>query len=128
MNKSVLSDIKKVLGLFAEDTSFDQDVLLHINAAFVLLRQIGIPIPGDVYAYDDVLVWDQLEIPALLPAVKGYIYTYVRIQFDPPTSSFGLDSLRKTLDEWTWRLYCLSDDVVPQPSLHKTTLERDADD
>lgn len=42
MEKSILTTIKKLLGLDADDTSFDMDVIVHINAFLMNLSQIGV--------------------------------------------------------------------------------------
>lgn len=42
MNDSILTSIKKLLGIGEDDTSFDTDILLHINSTFSVLTQLGI--------------------------------------------------------------------------------------
>lgn len=42
VNSSILTDIKKLLGLVAEDTSFDTDVIIHINDCFERLHDLGV--------------------------------------------------------------------------------------
>lgn len=47
MTDSILNSTKKILGITAEDTNFDLDVLIHINSVFTTLEQLGIgPVGG----------------------------------------------------------------------------------
>jgi hypothetical protein len=42
MEQSILKSTKKILNLSVDDTSFDLDILTHINSAFSHLHQLGI--------------------------------------------------------------------------------------
>ena len=42
MNDSILNTIKKMLGMDAEYTAFDTDIIVHINSCFMKLNQLGI--------------------------------------------------------------------------------------
>lgn len=102
---SILSDIKKVLGIEAEYTSFDPDVLMHINTAFSTLNQLGIG-PEDGYMIeDDEPTWDAfLGDDLRLNSVKSYVYLRVRLLFDPPATSYLIEAMRKQVEEFEWRL------------------------
>lgn len=106
MSASVLNSTKKKLGLTDDYQYFDEDQLYdYINLAFSELHQLGAG-PADGYYIDDPENdWDGFtqDIP-LQNLVKSYVYIRVRILFDPPTSSFVLDSLNKQLEELTWRI------------------------
>ena len=40
---SILTSIKKLLGISEEYTSFDQDIIMHINSVFsILTQQFGV--------------------------------------------------------------------------------------
>ena len=39
---SILDDTKKLLGIHADDPSFDIDVMIHLNSAFAILNQLGV--------------------------------------------------------------------------------------
>ena len=41
MNDSILSSVKKMLGLPEEYDAFDLDIITHINSAFTVLTQLG---------------------------------------------------------------------------------------
>jgi len=39
---SILLSIKKMLGIDANDTSFDQELIMHINGALMVMTQLGV--------------------------------------------------------------------------------------
>lgn len=104
MEDSILRTIKKLLGLAADYNAFDQDVVLHINNAFLSLEQLAVgpafSIEGDNEAWSDYLDADS----DLLQALKSYIYIKVRLVFDPPGTSFAINSLQEMSRELEWRL------------------------
>lgn len=40
--ESILTSIKKMLGISKEYTHFDEDLIMHINAALAVLGQLGV--------------------------------------------------------------------------------------
>jgi hypothetical protein len=44
--------------------------------------------------------------------VKSYMFMKVRMMFDPPTTSFHLDSLKKMAEEIEWRLHVQTDPPI----------------
>lgn len=100
----ILKDVKQVLGVDAEDHSFDVDIMMHINSALMILRQTG-ALPSGSRIIDDSTTWDELFPPANgLWAVQSYIYLRCRILFDPPSNSFVQTAIEKQLSELEWRL------------------------
>lgn len=94
--ESILTSIKKMLGIIEECTDFDTDIIIHINTVFGILSQIGAG-PSDGFSISDkTAVWtdfvgDQMN----LEFVKTYVYLKVKMIFDPPASS----SIEKTYNE-----------------------------
>lgn len=109
---SILDDIKKILGIDSEDTSFDTDILLHINSVFSTLTQLGIG-PEDGFAIEDATSeWDDfIETDPKTNFLKTYIYLRVRLLFDPPQTSYLIDSMNKQLREFEWRLNTLREET-----------------
>ena len=126
MTDSIFESVKKVLGLLGDDSSFDEDILLHINSVVSTLRQLGLSIPADFYVRDDVQTWqDPLGEFRDLDLVKSYMAMKVRLMFDPPSSSFGLKSMEEMAKEYEWRINVLtdqpySDPVLPSPEGSET--------
>ena len=126
MTNSIFQSVKKVVGLLEDDTSFDQDILLHINSVVSTLRQLGLSIPSGFYVRDDVQTWrDLLGEFRDLDLVKSYMTMKVRLMFDPPSSSFGLKSMEEMTKEFEWRINVLTDQpysvpVLPSPEGSET--------
>lgn len=112
MNDSILTNIKEMLGILDSDTSFDRELISHINAAISTLTDIAIG-PADGYVIEDKSnSWNELSNSIdIVTAAKQYIYSYVKLLFDPPANSFVCDALSKNKDELYWRLYIKADGV-----------------
>ena len=110
METSILRNIKKLLGLFDDDTSFDMDILTHINSVLSVLKQVGMQVPTDLLVEDANATWgDLINSSENLALVRSYIYVRVRLLFDPPTSSFALSSFQNLSSELEWRIHVLTD-------------------
>ena len=105
MDSSILTSIKKLLGIAEEDTSFDQDIIMHINTVFAILSQLGVGPANGFSIEDDSAIWeDYLGNATNLELVKSYIYMKVRSMFDPPTSSILADAMNRNISELEWRI------------------------
>jgi hypothetical protein len=106
MEQSILKSTKKILGIGPDDTSFDLDIITHINSAFSVLHDLGVgpedgfAIEDEAEAWDSYLVDDQVK----LNKVKPIVWLRVRLLFDPPASSFLLDAFKEQLREQEWRI------------------------
>lgn len=105
LEQSILKSIKKLLHIPADYTEFDQDVIIHINSAFADLHQLGLGPATEFMIEDDTKTWSQyIGSDSYIQSVKTYVYLSVRLVFDPPATSFAIDSFKKQLDEKAWRL------------------------
>lgn len=105
MEKSILISIKKLLGISKDCNDFDQDVIIHINTVFTILRQIGIGPDSGFRIEDDKKTWDDfINNDEYLDDVKTYIYLKVRLIFDPPLNSSVTEAMKQTISELEWRL------------------------
>jgi hypothetical protein len=112
---SILTSTKKVLGLAEDYTDFDQDVITFINAAFFTLNQLGVGPDVGFQIEDDAAVWDDFSAGDIQRnnGVKTYVYLRVRLLFDPPTTSYLIDSLDKQRLELESRLsYDRENDIL----------------
>lgn len=104
MASSILNDTKKALGVDEDATEFDTDIIMHINSAFFLLNDMGVGVTG-FNIEDSMAVWeDFLGERKDLSIVKSYVYVVVRLVFDRPETSYGIQALERMRDEWAWRL------------------------
>ena len=105
MDDSILTSIKKILGIPEEHIHFDFDIIIHINTVFMILNQLGIgPVEG--FRIDDKSTkWrDYIQEGMNLEAVKSYIGYKVRLLFDPPSNSSITESINRVISELEWRL------------------------
>ena len=102
---SILTSIKELLGIPAEYTHFDSNLIIHINSVFSILTQLGVG-PSDGFAIeDDGATWDEfVQDSKTIESVKSYVYLKVRLLFDPPLTSSVLDATNKLAGELEWRL------------------------
>jgi hypothetical protein len=104
MAQSILNSTKKILGVDPDDTSFDLDIITHINSEFSTLTDLGVG-PEEGFAIDEFTEWESyLEDQIVLAKVKTAVYLRVRLLFDPPTVGFLLDAVKEQLREAEWRL------------------------
>ena len=105
MNESILSSIKKLLGISETCTDFDTDIIIHINTVFMILNELGVgPILGFKIT-DKNDTWDDyLDDISNLEAIKTYIYLKVKLIFDPPINSSTIESIKESIRELEWRI------------------------
>ena len=103
---SILTSIKKLLGITAEYKQFDPDLIIHINSVFLILKQLGIGPEQGFSISGEYETWDQFlpEGSENFEAVKSYIYIKVKLLFDPPTSSAVMEAMNRIASEYEWRL------------------------
>ena len=103
---SILTSIKKMLGITAEYTHFDVDIIMHINSVFADLAQMGVGPDDGFYIEDTSTLWDDyLSDSTLLNAVKSYMYLRVKLLFDPASiGSSTLAAYERQISQWEWRL------------------------
>ena len=104
--ESILTSIKKLLGIAEEYEHFDNDIIMHINSVFMILTQLGVGPSRGFMITDSSSTWDDFlpEDSDNLQAVKTYMYMKVRLMFDPPTSSAVMESMNRMVNEFEWRL------------------------
>lgn len=106
MNQSILTSIKKKLGIAEDYEFFDPDIIIDINSVIMILNQMGVG-ATNFHIEDKTATWDEFigGEPTILEMVKTYIYLKVRLMFDPPSTGGGvLDSTKEMIDELEWRL------------------------
>jgi hypothetical protein len=112
--ESILDSVKKVLGLAPEVTDFDLDVIIFINSAMGSLQQAGVGGDSGFAIADNTTLWSQYctEL-SYLNMVKSYIYMAVRLAFDPPATSFGIDAVQNQIEQLIWRINLAVETVTP---------------
>lgn len=108
---SILTSIKKMIGgIAAEDTTFDTDIIIHINSALSILTQEGVGPASGFSIEDSTATWtDFLGNDPNLASAKSYVYLKVKLLFDPPLSSAHIEAINKQIAELEWRLFVATD-------------------
>ena len=105
MEYSILNTIKKMLGLDANYTAFDTDIIVHINSALMTLTQLGVGSPSGFSITSSLATWqDFIGTASDLEAIKSFIYLKTRLAFDPPATSFVLEAIKAMISEYEWRI------------------------
>lgn len=107
---SILTSVKKYLGMTEEYDAFDPDIVDDINTVFTILYQMGVgPKDSPFEIHDSSSKWEEFVSGPKLNAVKSYMYKKVRLMFDPPSSSSAQSAFKQQCDELEWRLNVMVD-------------------
>lgn len=104
--ESILTSVKKLLGVAEDCKDFDADIVMYLNSVFLVLTQMGVgPSEGFMITGEEE-TWDAfLPDPVKAAAVKAYAAVKVRLLgFDIPQSSTTMEALKNTAAEMEWRL------------------------
>lgn len=104
--ESILTSVKKMLGITEEYDVFDKDIILHINSVFMILTQLGVGPENGFSIIDKDDKWTDFipEEDKRFESVKSYVYLKVRLLFDPPTGSVVMECTKQMINEIEWRL------------------------
>jgi len=103
--ESILTSVKKLLGITQDYTAFDQDIIIHINTVLAILTQLGVGNDSGFSIQDDTAVWsDWIPDGPMFEPIKSFVFLKVRLLFDPPASSSAVESIGKLLDELEYRI------------------------
>lgn len=106
MATSILTSVKKTLGIDEMYTAFDPDILLYINSVLANLNQIGVGEDAGFQIEDKVATWESfLGADPRLNNVKAYVSLKVRLLFDPPATSFAIAAFEAQAKEIEYRIY-----------------------
>lgn len=111
---SILDSIKQQLGIGLDDTSFDKELVLHINGALMVMTQLGVG-PDKGFRITGINeTWAQfLGERTDLELVKSDVFLRVKLIFDPPTNSFLVNAINDQIKENDWRI-----EVWHKPGAH----------
>ena len=124
MQDSILMTIRKLVCGNPYADHFDADLLIHINACFSILNQLGVGPENGFPLTDDTQSWSSyIADNYILNMVKTYVTLKVKKIFDPPLTSSVLEAMDKEISQLEWRLNVAVDPVKPT-STSKTTARR----
>lgn len=127
MDNSILRNTKKMLGVPLDDSSFDIDIVLHINSAFSILNQLGVGPTAGFTIEDEDPQWEDFiptSSPTMRDLVKHYIYLRVKLAFDPPQNSFHyMTALQTQITEHEFRLNLMREEELVPDTPDPTVLD-----
>lgn len=106
ITESILTSVKKLLGIDESYAHFNPDLIMHINSVFFILTQIGVgpangfSITGKSETWSDFIGKDANRFSL----AKSYMHLKVKLLFDPPLGSAVIESINKQISEFEWRL------------------------
>lgn len=107
LSDSILSSVKKLIGISEDDKSFDLDIMLNINAASSTLFQLGVlekpyTVTSKEDLYEDLIPNGTEDV---VNQIKMYFVYKVRLGFDSSTLSGAMiEVLKEMIKESEWRL------------------------
>ena len=112
MSESILTSVKKNLGLDESYTAFDADILLHINGVFSTLTQLGVGPENGLGISDKTTTWDAFYgTNKKYSFIRTYVYLKVRMLFDPPQTGYLVTALEKQAEELEWRINAVREET-----------------
>lgn len=113
MPESILDSVKAIVNLTEDNTDFDQELIIHINAGFSTLHQLGVgpnpqfKITGKTETWEDFIGdVDNIE------SVRAYMGLRARLVVD--TSSMtgaALNAIQEVIKEYEFRLMVSQEEV-----------------
>lgn len=124
MQDSILMTIRKLVCGDPYADHFDTDLLVHINACFSILNQLGVGPENGFVVTDETQSWSSyVSDNRILNMVKTYVTLKVKKIFDPPLTSSVLEAMDKEISQLEWRLNVAVDPVKPA-NVSKPTARR----
>lgn len=109
---SILTSIKKLLGIDEAYEHFDKELIIHINSVLAILNQLGVGPKEGFSITDSSDKWsDFIKDAKTIEFVKSYVHLKVRLMFDPPDRAAVLESMKRITDELEWRIQVAADSV-----------------
>lgn len=104
IDDSILGTVRKMVVGREDDTTFDTDLVIHINTVFDVLYQVGIGTEDPFFITDDSTAWSDFIDGTLFRSVLSFMVLRVKMLFDPPQSSFVLSSMKEQSEELLVRM------------------------
>lgn len=105
MDGSILTTIKKLVGIADMDESFDADLIVHINTYLRRLNQLGVG-KRSFRITDKSQKWSDFVLPGQETFDQAIDYVFIRCKliFDPPTNGSAVKALEDSYKEIEWLL------------------------
>jgi hypothetical protein len=112
---SILTSVKKSLGIEEAYVIYDPDILMHINSTLSTLNQLGVGPDEGFQIEDKTPTWESfLGTDLRYNFVPSYVLAKVRLQFDPPATSFAIQAVETQIREYEWRISTLREVILSE--------------
>ena len=105
--QSILDTVRGAMGLVEDDSSFDHELIIHINSHLATLYQNGVVLP--ITVKDSGTLWSELKDESknndMFEQIKTYIFLRTKLLFDPPPPKTA-NYMNEAATELLWRLRC----------------------
>ena len=105
--QSILDTVRGAMGLVEDDSSFDSELIIHINSNLSTLYQNGVGLP--IVVEDSTALWSDLKDDSknndMFEQIKTYIFLRTKLLFDPPPPKTA-NYMDAAATELLWRLRC----------------------
>jgi hypothetical protein len=103
--ESILTSIKKMIGVDMTYTYFDPEIVMHINTVLSVLTQLGVGPTEGFSIQDENAIWSDFvgENPNL-DLIKTFMGLKVKLFFDPPQASAHIEAINRQCDELEFRI------------------------
>jgi len=120
VTESILDSVKEALGLAADETAFDSELVLYINSQLSTLRQLGVGPEAGFMIVGNTETWTDFlgDREPKMNDAKTFVIFRVKLIFDPPPTSYAMDAIKEQIQEAGWRLNVTREEmdwVNPEP-------------
>lgn len=102
--ESILDSIKSLLNIALDDTAFDVELIIYINAALEILEQLIEDQDEHLVITDRNDCWDDFFTETVSELAKMVVYLRVKLIFDPPATSTAASAMKELCSEYEWRV------------------------
>lgn len=108
LTDKVLETARILSGLNSDDTSFDVEIITYGEMVISELHELGaIPIPISI---DTNTQWSDICSDRFRPNVKVYFTQSIRLQFDPPQTSYQVSALLESNKRLRWLIKTMAEE------------------
>lgn len=108
--ESILTSIKKMIGVDKDYGAFDIDLIIAINGVFTILNQLGVGPEKEFAITGSDETWlDFFGVTDAISLVKPYMYLKTKLIFDPPSTGVLHEAMERQISEFEWRLAIQAD-------------------
>jgi hypothetical protein len=101
---TILETTKRQCNIDSEDTSYDLEIITHINTVFFILQQLGIGPAMGFSLIDGTEKWSEFVGADGINAVRTYMGLRVKMLFDPPATGPATEAMERQAAQLEWRL------------------------